>query len=333
MNPLWLTAGSLLVLLALHDAVVTTLSTTSRAGPLTRALTVGAWRGVLALHSRRPSHRALSWVGPAMLLNGLLLWVLLLWAGWSLLLTGLPLAVIDSSSGAPVSGADRVYFVGMSLLSLGTGDVVGASATSRLLSVLIVGSGLFVLTLSLSYFVSVVDAATQRRVLARQLHALGDSPQDVLVDAWRGDHLSPQLAGSLTSLERSVAQLAERHVTYHVLHYFHAREVASAVVVGLARLDEALTLLERALDPSVRLDPLVTGRLRAHVGHVLEVVTRVHRTEPDREDPPAPETARLRACGIPVCEDGVLDGLRERRRQLAALVSSDGWSWEDVGRA
>ncbi|RBY91948.1 hypothetical protein DQ237_19245 [Blastococcus sp. TF02-8] len=45
-------------------------------------------------------------------------------------------------------------------------------------------SGLFVVTLSITYLLAVVSAVVDRRALATHVHALGRSGGDVLVTGW-----------------------------------------------------------------------------------------------------------------------------------------------------
>ena len=58
--------------------------------------------------------------------------------------------------------------------------------------------------------------------------------------------------------------------------------------------------------------------------------------EPADEAPPAPSLEPLRDAGLLVSEEAFGEALREasvRRRLLRALVTQDGWEWEDVYRA
>lgn len=330
---LWLVLGLAVVALALIDAILTTLSTTTRAGWLTRFTTQVAWRLALAGHERRTSHGLLTGMGPLLLVGGLVQWLLLLWAGWTLVFAGNPESVVVAAGREPATALDRFYFAGASLFSLGTGDVVAATPTWRAVSVLATATGLFLVTLSLSYFISMVRAATDRRVLATRLRALGASPQAIVTNAWEGTAFSPHFGATLSALADPVVQLAEQHVTYHVLHYFHARHPDRSVVIGMARLDEALTLLE-SVDEQVQLDPFLTGQLRAHLARVIEVVGQVHLTYPAEAAPPAPRTSSLREAGIPFATGQDLErklaGMADRRRGMAALVASDGWPWDAV---
>ena len=335
MQTLILLAGLALLALALVDALTTTMSTAERAGPLTRVVTAAVWRVALRLHRRTPGHGLLSAVGPVLVVLSLASWMALLWAGWTLVFGSRTGAVVTSPGSDPVGWVDRFYFAGMALISLGTGDMVGSSPWWRVVSVAATGTGLFVLTLALSYFVSVLGAVTQQRAFAAQLIALGRTPQEMVLRAWDGEQVSSTLTSTLTDLGQQLSTLAEQHLTYHVLHHFHARDPRRAALVGVARLDEALTLLEHGVAEEQRPDPFAVRLLRAHVDRVAEVVGSVHVTGGTAEAPPAPDRTTLRLAGIPTTsEEDFQDAVRRagpRRTRLRALVLGAGWTWDEVG--
>src|SRR5271166_1972234 len=93
--------------------------------------------------TRRES--ALAAFGPLALLSLLGLWVALLIIAYALLLWGLGSPLV--SSGGPTSLGTDLYFSGTTLLTLGLGDVLPHSASSRLITVAEVGTGFGVLAL------------------------------------------------------------------------------------------------------------------------------------------------------------------------------------------
>lgn len=335
MQTLILLAGVALIGFTMLDALMTTLSATKRAGPLTRVVTATVWRGALALHRRTPRHGLLTAVGPVLVVLSLAIWMTLLWAGWTLVFGSHDGAVLTSSGKDPAGWVDRIYFAGVSLISLGAGDLVAVSPWWRVLSVVSTMTGLFLLTLALSYFVSVLSAVTERRSLAAQLVALGGTPQEMLLRAWDGEQISSSLSSTLTGMGSQLSKLAEQHLTYHVLHHFHARDHRRAALVGIARFDEAITLLEHGVSPEHRLDPFATRQVRAHIDRLAEVVAAVHAIGEDVETPPVPDRTPLALAGIPLCADDEFDEalqrLAPRRRLLHALVLGEGWSWAEVG--
>lgn len=335
MEILVLLAGVALIALAILDALMTTLSATKRAGPVTRITTAAVWRTALAVHRRTPGHGLLTSTGPVLLVLSLAIWMTLLWAGWTLIFGSYEGVVVISTDRVPADWVDRIYFAGMSLISLGTGDLVAASPWWRVLSVVATVTGLFLLTLALSYFVSVISAVTERRSIAAQLLALGGTPQEMLLRAWDGEQISSSLGSTLTGMGSQLSKLAEQHLTYHVLHHFHAKDSRRATLVAVARLDEALTLLEYGVAAEHRPDPFVMRQMRAHIDRLAEVVEAVNVTGTDAQVPMAPDRTVLALAGIPLAAEEEFDEavrrLAPRRQQMQALVHGAGWSWEDVG--
>lgn len=98
----------LLVGLALHDAVVTTMSAGSGGGPITQRVGRWVWR-VLSAVSSGGGSRLLPYAGPVVLLATLLIWVTLLWSGWTIVFSSTPEAVLTAKDELPAPLASRIY--------------------------------------------------------------------------------------------------------------------------------------------------------------------------------------------------------------------------------
>lgn len=324
-------AGAFVVALVFFDALATTLAVSGGAGPLTTGFLRGAWRVALRLHRQDRKSSLLRFAGPAMLIVTVLTWVAALWAGWTLLFVGSD-SVVTAQKGRPAGVADVVYFTGFTIFTLGTGDFVASSAGWRIAMAVAAFSGLFLITLAITYLLSVISAVVSRRVLAQEIHGLGDSPTQIMRKGWTGDGFDEMFQQQLISLSSSVASSAEQHLAYPVLHYFHAstRDVAAPVAIG--HLDEALTLIE-TLKPPLRPRPAVVDPLRSSIGRYLTTASST-TWAPKVGAPPPPETSQALDAGIPVSDADVRQAAehhQERRTQLHRLVASDGWSWEGTG--
>ncbi len=135
----------------------------------------------------------------------------------------------------------------------------------------------------------------------------------------------------MVSLTGDLAQLAEHHLTYPVLHYFQTSDVEAAIAPAVARLDEALLLLGDVVDPSVQ--PHISARepVRVAVTSFLGTIPEVF-LDPAEDVPPPPDLDELKAAGVP-CRppeeiEEVLEQQMERRRLLLGLVHRSGWNWE-----
>lgn len=331
LETLLILAGALAVALVFVDALATTLAVSGGAGPLTTRILGGAWRVALRLHRPDRTFSLLRFAGPMMLILTVLTWVTGLWAGWTLLFLGSD-SVVTAQKGRPAGIADVVYFSGFTIFTLGTGDFVASSAGLRIAMALAAFSGLFLITLAITYLLSILSAVVARRVLTQEIHGLGDSPSQILRKGWTGDGFDAMFQQQLISLSSSVATSAEQHLAYPVLHYFHSgsRDLAASVAIG--HLDEALTLM-KTLDASLRPKPAVLDPLRSSIGRYLSTASSTSWA-PKVGAPPPTETSQAVEAGIPVSDADVrqaAEHLEERRTQLHRLVASDGWSWEGTG--
>ncbi|MFD1833322.1 potassium channel family protein [Streptomyces desertarenae] len=322
-------AGCALVAVALADAVITALSLVTGTGPVGGRVARGTWRTLLALHARVPrGTRLLEWSGTLTLLATFLTWTVLLWAGWWLVFASHDAAVVTSRASVPADGWARVYFTGYTVFTLGIGDYVPGTAWAQTATAVAGLSGLFLVTLAITYLVQVVQAVVHKRVLAEQIHALGRDAAGIVAGGWTGHGFSPMFEQHLTSLVAPLLRLGEQHLAYPVVHYFHSASRNKAPAPALAALDDALLLLRTGTDPGVRPDPAATGPLTSALDQVLDTLQGQFFTRAEHERP-APPLSVLRQAGIPTVDgEEYAAGVREharRRRAVRGFLHSDGW--------
>jgi hypothetical protein len=330
MDSVFVLLGALLVGLTLLDALWTTIAPRG-AGPLTKRVARGWWAASLWAHRRRRggAHGLLAFAGPALLVVAFLGWVAGLWAGWLLVFSAEPGAVVGATSNAPAPLAGRVYYVGFVLFTLGTGDYVPEGGTWEVLSAVAALSGLFVVTLAITYVLSVVSAVAAKRQLAGTITSLGETPVDLVRRAWDGSGfggLDQQLPAIASALEHH----NQRHLAYPILHYFHSADRRTALGPAVAVLDDALLLLAEGVAPDVRPPPAVVAPTRSTVGSFLGTLSEAFIREA-AASPPLPDLAGLAEAGLPVARgNGLAEGAARsaRRRLLLGLVRDAGWEWE-----
>ena len=313
--------GAVLVAAALYDGLKTTLSAQGGA-PLTSALSAG----VFAVLGRGPAHslprRA---AGGTVLALVPVAWTLLLWAGWGLVFASDPGAVVDSSSDAPADLPARIYFVGFTLFTLGNGDYVPSGPTWQVLTAAASFTGLFLVTLAISYLLPVVQAVAQKRSLAGRIHSLGAT----------GAAIAAGAGGPGASLERQLESVAadltlhgERHLVYPVLHYFEAPSDTNAFAPRAAALSDALVLLRHAVPEADRPDPTALASVEAALDGYLGTV-RGMLASPSDEAPPPPSIDGL-PCVAPGADSAVARASADRepgRKLLHAVVRQSGHRW------
>ncbi|MDQ3931419.1 MAG: hypothetical protein M3252_01070 [Actinomycetota bacterium] len=322
-------AGAALLLATAYDLVRTVFDVGQGGGPITGRASTLLWRGVLALRTRGVSHRTVERLGIAVVLSVVATWLVVMWLGWTLTISGDPNAVVETATSRPATFWERAYFVVTSLFVLGPGEFQGGTTGWRF----VVGgnavTGLLVVTLSITYLLPIIEAASDRRSLAATIFALGDTPQDIVLSVWDGKDVS-ELHDHLTTLLPSLTSMGQRHLAYPVLHFFHSSSRRSAIAPAIAALDEALGIIRYGLDVPER-EPSSFTAARRVIGEFLPTLQLFPGGD---DEPPPPQLDRLRDFGVPMRQADEfakrLEADSGRRCLLLATVREDGWEWEDV---
>lgn len=332
-HPLLALLGAVLVLAIAYDGARTTLSA-SASGPITRRLSAAVWATLLFVHRRRPSHAMLERAGTWITLSLIVAWVLLAWLGWTLVFCATPGAVQNSTTMFAASFFDRVYFAGFTLTTLGVGDFTPQGALWQLLTVAAAGNGLLLFTMSITYVIPIISAATEKRQLALTINTLGESPLAI----WRntvGNGDFEVLRTQIAQIEAAIADAGQKHLAYPILHYFHSADTMTALPLALARLDQALAIVDHAA-------PDLPKAMRTRIGITQRTIERFMvtlesafiRASDARPQIPSlepftklaffdadPETLRTKLAGL------------ARQPLMHAYVRDDGWRWEAVWHA
>ena len=322
-----LVLGTVLLLVATYDATTTTISVSTRSGPLThavnRVISTLAHGGVL---DRTP--RLLRAAGPISVVAAITIWILTLWAGWALVFSADPEAVVTATSRTPVDAVGRWLFAAYTTYTLGYGNYLPTGAWQVVASVaLIVGFALF--TLSVTYAIPVVSAVTERRSQAALVATTGTTPEEI-VETLHDGHGFGALDELLTTLTPQLLLTAQRHLAYPVLHNFLSLDRRSALAPGVAALDDAVTLLDVAVEGPQRPNAAFVTMWRDAVDQLLDLITKVGDGS-DHEVPPPPSLDVLDRLGIEHVDEATyrsrLQAEDERRRMLCSYVRSTRWAW------
>ncbi len=167
-----------------------------------------------------------------MLVASVTLWALLLWLSWTVLLSADPGALLDPHTREHPTLAGRIYYVGYTLFTTGNGDYSPQGALWQTASSLASMSGLFLLTLSVTYLLAVIGAVVGKRSFASQVWTLGHSAEDLVIAAWNGRGF-PAVELQLVSLTQQLNTITEQHQAYPMLHYYHEERLPQAASVNL----------------------------------------------------------------------------------------------------
>jgi hypothetical protein len=228
---------------------------------------------------------------------------------------------VDAGTVAPAGVAAVVYYAGFTLITLGVGDYVAVGPPWRTVTAGAGFSGLFLVTLAITYLISVVSAVVTRRAAAVHIHALDEEPAGIVVAGWTGHDFSAAFVQHLVSFTGRLAEVAEQQPAYPVLHYFACRQVLASAPVAIARLDDALLLLSEGVRPEVRPPALAVRPLRAAVSRYVATVVKTSAISGDQRIPPSSTSVqwRPRACRWSRCWNS---GVQPRRRRIIAAGST-----------
>lgn len=322
-------SGFILVGWVVYDAVKTTLAA-SGSGPVSALSGRCTWLAALWLYRRTSRHGVLKAVGPWITVVLIVIWVGLVWLGWWLVFNSHEMAVFHPSTGTYANPLERLYFVGYTITTLGYGDFVASPGKWQVLAVLASANGFFLLTLAVTYILSVMSAVVQKRQLAISIHALGDTPASI-VSRWDEEDDFSELASQVDDLKATIISVGQQHLAYPVLHYYHQGHAERALPVALCRLYQALTIVclgRTSLNPSVRFKLEATlYALDSFLSVLSDDFVRPARRVPEIDSDWLPVTAALDM--PPETLRAHLEALESQRTWLS-YIRKDGWEWKAV---
>ena len=335
-----LAAGATIVAFVLYDLTSTAVSLSTVRGPLSTRLSELVW----GLSRRTAGTRFATvqrYTGPLLVLIITIAWLVGLTIGWTLVFSmdgALARAADPDQQSSPVRWVDSFFFVFGSLIGRSSSNLSPDEAMWSSVVAVMTLTGVGLLTLALAWILPIVSAVVQKRALAAKLSALGGTPEDIVLSSWTGRDLG-DLNLHLLPLIDGLTQLAQHHLAYPVIHYFHSSDHRTAIGPRVAALDEALTLIEASglddVDRGTRLDRSTTRPVRQAISDYLSTLEHIFITADDHVPPPP--------CGDRLVAGGLVDRselderlpalcreLTERRALLHGYVQHDGWTWDAV---
>jgi hypothetical protein len=242
---LLLLAGAGLVAATAIDAVSTLVTTQRRSSGLwpTYIFYRRSWRLWRALGRRigseRGRERLLAVYGPLSLLGLLVIWVLLLLAGW-----GLVWWVLQDRLSGVDSYLDALYFAGVGFFTVGFGDVVPVADLARLLALAQAFMGLVSIALVIGYLPTLFGAYSRREVQLLTLDDLTDerTSSTGLIEAWYADGGLDGLAAAFADWERWCAEVFDSHTAYPMLAFFRSRQPGQHWLTALGVVTDAAAI-------------------------------------------------------------------------------------------
>ena len=265
----------MIIVTTLADSVGTLVVARGVAGRWrpTRAFYLSSWRVWRSLGRRlgRGQETFLAAYAPLSLLILLSIWLLGQLVGWSLIY----LAGEGSLEGA--SGfLSILYYSGISLLTVGFGDITSQSSVLRFLTLFEAAIGLLTIALVISYLPALYGAYGRRET---RLLTLDDpsgerlQPASVItIHAMDGD--VERLFRFFAEWEEWTADILESHVSYPMLAYFRSQHRGQAWITALGVVVDAASLTCAIVPGADQREPYFMYRRGARA--LAEIAVRLH---------------------------------------------------------
>ena len=247
-------AGIALLVFVARDVHVTILHSSGRNGPLSRMLVRSIWRIARASAfrlSRQRRHRRLNAIGPVLMPSLVGLYILLLIVGFALIYyPHMPEHFSINASAASERWINSFYFSGITLTTLGYGDIVPKTNAMRVLVFVEAGAGFGLISLSITYLLTVYGALERKRAAAMAFYHEAEGGADVVgfvANHFVAGKLSG-LAASMRAAARDSQETLESHVEHPILHYFHPSQVYKSLPRVLFLSLEICAVIKSCID-------------------------------------------------------------------------------------
>lgn len=323
--------GVVVIMVVIIDILQTTFFLNG-AGFISGRFSFELWKCLLKVHKRIKSHKFLLYTGGSVILVTFLIWGILFLVGFTLIFLSSDTSVINNNTGEAANVWEILYYIGFTATTLGMGDFVPSSPFWQFVSIITSVTGFFLLTLLITYLISLISSVQKKRTFASTINNIGNNPADFLMQLKTKDRYHG-LTSLLNSFITEINSITEDHLAYPALHYFHSSEVNTAVAPAVAVLDEALSLLiitnrDRYKEISILIDPT-----RKAISNLLEMLQKSY-IQSIASPPPIPAESVLKKFSYSIISEENIrifyDDLLERRKVLVSYIENNGWEWSDV---
>ncbi|WP_097042915.1 potassium channel family protein [Terribacillus aidingensis] len=315
--------GIAVIGLVVLDFILTTLWVQGGAGPVTSKLTSGIW--ILTRKMSRDNKTILSLVGPMLLVLTVMSWILLFLAGWFCLIASDPDILSNSQHEGNASIIDRIYYVGYTFFTLGSGNWTPSSDVWKVIAIILTASGMISITFAVTYLINVVSAVNTKRGFAQDVLSIGQSGTEILLTAWNGKDLH-HLDKPLSLISSNLSTLSTQYNAYPILHYYFNKDSSKSTSLAIAALDDALQVMEHHLPKETLPNPVIVKQTRSSILTFLDTLDFVTISDKN-EEAPAPDLTELREKGLPVHQAQGEEQTFEHRKKLLSLVHLNARKW------
>ena len=348
-----------LVLSVANDAYMTILHSRGRNGPISRILCRTIWqlaRAAASNLSRKRRHVRLNSIGPLLMPTLISVYITLLIFGFALIYyPHMATDFLKVPEAASPRWIESLYFSGVTLTTLGFGDIAPRTNVMRLAAVIESGAGFGLISLFITYLVAVYRALERRRTAALAFYHQADGSADVV--GFIANHLVAGkltgLAPNLRSVARDLEEMLESHIEHPIIHYFHTVEVYKSLPRVLFLSLEICAVIRSSIDREEHANTYERPEVRtlelsaSHVLKELVSLLRLKKNSAHRDESQSDAARRWEARfdhTLASLEEAGIKTNRDREAglkiykdcrskwedSLFKLVSHLGYDWDEV---
>ncbi len=145
---------------------------------------------------------------------------------------------------------DSIYFSGMTLTTVGFGDISPVAPEMKLVAIIEAVSGFGLISLAVTYLIVVYSALEHKRAIALSFYHSAEGGADV-VGFIRHHFVAGRLSGlsaTLRTAARDLQESLESHVEHPIIHYFHPVQVYKGMPRVLFLSLEICAVIKSCLD-------------------------------------------------------------------------------------
>lgn len=330
MNEFLLLLGIVLLILGLIEGLWTTIWVDGTSAPFTSRLTSWIWKLFRVLIPDR-KHKILSLAGPFILAFTVFSWIFLIWLGWTLMFYADPNSLTLKTGDFTPNFIQAGWYVSYTMFTVGNGDFIPTDGIWQILSALVAFTGMAMVTLSITYILQVVSAVNNKRAFASEVTGIGKTAEDFVIKQWTGESFGA-IELQLSTLSSQLAVLNEQHLSFPILHYYHAARMEKSMDIAIPILDDAISIIQLGMEEKNLPPETILSSLRQAIESFLTTVQSAF-IKPAKEVPTTPKLAFVKKEGVPVIAEKEfytkLENEQDRRKLILGLVNNGSWQWPE----
>ena len=259
--------GLLIVALTLWDIFQTVVVPRPTPGRfrIARYVVRDSWSILRRAARGRSAHTRDNWFGlfgPATAVLLLATWIVTLALGYGFMF----FAIRDQIAPVP-DFPTSLYYAGVSLLTLGYGDIIAIGGIARFVSLVAAATGLGVVALVVTFLFSIYGSYQRRELEVIRLQATAGAPPSAvaLLEAFARLEFPDRLPAFFVVWQRWCAEVLDSHVAYPVLAWFRSSHDNLSWISALGAVLDAACLVLTTIRGIPRGDAELVRRVGSHL--------------------------------------------------------------------